>query len=220
VASRLAEELPDADRLELAFVGPNRAAAGSLKTALRQMPRGSVVRRDGKLETIPFFSRSRTVRLDGVDRTVHSIPWGDVSSAYFSTGIPNITVYTSFPEAQVAILKLARPLMGALANDAVRRLAEAAVEALTIPPDEAYLSHGRTLIWGEVSNPGGVTRTIAIETRDTYSVTREASILIVQKVLRGRARPGFRTVSKLFGPDLVFQISQTRELALDGGGAS
>ena len=38
-----------------------------------------------------------------------SIPWGDVASAFYSTAIPNIEVFTAMPLGQIRMLHQLRP---------------------------------------------------------------------------------------------------------------
>ncbi|MBI2890450.1 MAG: saccharopine dehydrogenase NADP-binding domain-containing protein [Nitrospirae bacterium] len=213
MANQLKKLLPDAHKLDLAFVGPNKAAAGSIKTALRQLPLGSKIRVNGALQTIPHFSRTRTVRIEGTDHTIYAIPWGDLSTAFFSTGIPNIAVYTGFPPSQVIALKLLNPALALLRSERVLRFVERLVEKVVPEPDEEYFKTARCTIWGEVSNPSGGTRSAAFRTRDTYSLTLETATLCVQKVLDGTVKPGFQTPATVFGERLIQEVPDTAIVA-------
>lgn len=210
IAGLLKQKMPDATRLELAFIGGEQAAAGSLKTALRQMPEGAMIREAGRLKTIPFFSRSRKIAIAGKWHEVYCIPWGDVSTAYLSTGIPDIAVYTAFPKMQAPILKFAQPLMQLLRNDAILGLADRLVETLVQKPTPEYLSATKSLVWGEVTNQKQERIELAIETRDTYTVTVETSLKIVREILDGNFMPGFKTCTQVFGTELIFSVSDTR----------
>lgn len=212
VANLLKQQLPDATALELAFVGADQAAAGSLKTALRQMPSGSLIRENGILKTIPFFSRSRQLELGGKHHEVYCIPWGDLSTAYVSTGIPNIAVYTAFPASQAPVLKAARPLMPLLGNKLVLEIVDRLVDLFVRPPAAAYMNTAKSYIWGEVTDAKGTHRSLTIEIRDTYTVTVEAALLIVSEILNGKYKPGFTTCSQLFGPDFIFRLNDVRKL--------
>lgn len=212
MAGLLKEQLPDAKSLELAFIGPNKAASGSIKTALRQLPYGSMIRKDGQMKVIPQLSRKRKVRIEGNSYTLYAIPWGDVFTAYHSTGIPDIAVYTVFPESQALGLKLAQPLTGALKNPQVLKIAENLVERLVPDPGDEYFSSARCYIWGEAANPAGSKVSAVFETLDTYSLTIRTSLLCIEKILSGTVRPGFQTPSLLFGHDLIFEVEGTRRV--------
>lgn len=212
VANLLKQQMPEAIKLELAFVGADQAAAGSLKTALRQMPSGSLVRENGELKTIPFFSRSRRLELAGKPHEVYCIPWGDLSTAYVSTGIANIAVYTAFPASQAPVLKAARPLMPLLGNKLVLEIVDRLVDLFVRPPAAEYMNSAKSYIWGEVTDAKGKHCALTIEIRDTYTVTVEAALLIVSEILKGNHRPGFATCSQLFGPEFVFRLSDVHRL--------
>lgn len=213
VANLLKQKLPDATQLSLAFVGANQAAAGSIKTALRQMPSGSLVREGGKLKAIPFFSRSRLLQIAGQSHEVHAIPWGDLSTAFHSTGIADITVFTAFPGLQAHVLRMAQPFMGILRNRAVLRYVESLTDALAPQPTAASLESARTYIWGKVSNSMGSTAEITLRIRDTYTVTRDASLLIISEILGGKSKPGFHTCSQVFGADFIYRLPDVETIS-------
>lgn len=212
VAAELARSMPDAIELELAFIGPNKAAGGSVKTALRALPQGGMIREAGRLQRIPLFSRRRKIRLGERDHTVYAIPWGDLSTAYYSTRIPNITVYTGFPRAQVFALKLFRPLLQALRMPVLLRLAEKIVDLVVPPPGDDYLETGTFFVWGEVRNGSGARRNVILRTRDTYSLTRSSAVHIVTQVLGGRFEAGYQTPAMVFGPGLVDAVKGIERL--------
>lgn len=97
LAVRLARELPTATHLDIALVSRGGFSRGTLRTALEGAQAGGRVRADGDLVSVATAHRSRRVRLTGEEVTVHSIPLGDISSAYRSTGIANITDFTRIP---------------------------------------------------------------------------------------------------------------------------
>ncbi|HTB75412.1 MAG TPA: saccharopine dehydrogenase NADP-binding domain-containing protein, partial [Polyangiaceae bacterium] len=93
MAARLHAELPDATSLELGFSGGMRPSPGTAKTAVEGLHVGALVRRDGKIVALPA-PRTRDLPFPGRPQFGMSIPWGDLVTAFYSTGIPNITVYT------------------------------------------------------------------------------------------------------------------------------
>ena len=72
--------------------------------------RGGAVRRGGRITPVPSAWRTREVDFGSGPVTVTTIPWGDVSTAYHSTGIPDVEVYTRVPRAQRRMLKFTRHL--------------------------------------------------------------------------------------------------------------
>ncbi len=51
---------------------------------------------------------------------VVSIGWGDVSTAYYSTGIPNIETYFAFPESAINLMRFMRMVGPLLYNRPVK----------------------------------------------------------------------------------------------------
>jgi short subunit dehydrogenase-like uncharacterized protein len=65
---------------------------------VESMDQTGMVRRDGKVVEVPAAWKTRAIDF-GDGRPAHSmtLKWGDVVTAYKSTGIPNIMVYTAVP---------------------------------------------------------------------------------------------------------------------------
>ncbi len=57
-----------------------------------------MIRRDGQLVQVPPAWNVRERDFGRGYTKVVSVGWGDVSTAYYSTGIPNIETYFAFPE--------------------------------------------------------------------------------------------------------------------------
>jgi hypothetical protein len=60
------------------------------------------VRQDGRIVAVPLAYKARRVDFGDGEKLAMTIPWGDVSTAYATTGIPNIEVYIPGTPAMVA----------------------------------------------------------------------------------------------------------------------
>src|SRR5262249_35866054 len=89
LAALLAARLPDAPQLDLAFLAGGGASPGSARTALEGAVEGGRIRAGGEIRVVPVGSRQVRAAFPSGARTVVSVPWGDVSTAYHSTGIPD-----------------------------------------------------------------------------------------------------------------------------------
>ena len=99
LAVHLKQRLPSANRLVLAFRSSGRMSRGTMLTGLERATDGGMIRENGKLKPVPTAWRTRTIDFgDGPVRAM-TIPWGDVATAFHSTGIPNIEVYLAAPFA-------------------------------------------------------------------------------------------------------------------------
>ena len=121
LAASLKEALPTATSLELAFGGGAGLSRGTAKTMVAGLGMGGAVRRGGKIRTVPLAHAVLTVPYRDKPRLSVSIPWGDVSTAYRSTGIGDIVVYRSAPASQIRGMKVARYLGPLLASALVQR---------------------------------------------------------------------------------------------------
>ncbi|MGH8563145.1 MAG: saccharopine dehydrogenase family protein [Gammaproteobacteria bacterium] len=95
LALHVARKLADVHELTLGFFGLGSVSHGTAMTIVENVHRGGFVRRDGKLTPVPTGSLVRDIDYgdgSGKKRSM-AIPWGDVSTAFHSTRIPNIEVY-------------------------------------------------------------------------------------------------------------------------------
>ncbi len=99
LAAQLKRRLPDAIDLKI-YIGVTNpgASRGTSKTAMQGIAAGTRVRRGGRLVALDRAARDACDFGDGVRPTVQ-ISWGDVSTAFYSTGIPNIEVQIEFVPA-------------------------------------------------------------------------------------------------------------------------
>lgn len=115
LAAMLSRALPFATELDLAFYTRGGMSPGTAKTSLQGAATGGRVRVDGRLTRVPLGWRSRAVPFSSGSQDAVSIPWGDVSTAYRSTGIPTITTYIRAAPAHSrrAGARAGRPRVGA-----------------------------------------------------------------------------------------------------------
>lgn len=209
LACHLKQRLPSATRLRLAF----HAAGGSISrgTALTMVERassGGAIRVAGRITRVPLAWRTRTVDF-GFNTSpvrVTTIPWGDVATAYHSTGIPDIEVYTAMAPAQRRMLVAARHLGWLLERDAVQRLLKRAVRSRITGPDAERRSRAVSLIHGEAEDDAGVRVSARMRTPEGYSLTAMTAVEAVRRVLSGDAPAGFRTPSLAWGPDWILEL--------------
>jgi len=206
LAAHVAGRLEDPVRLELAIDAPDELSTGTLRSALRQAADGGRVRREGRLERVSVAHRTREVDFGEGPRTVAALPWGDVSTAYYTTDIPTITAYQAMPQWSVRALRVARYLSPLLRVGAVRR---GLVRLLSDPydgPDRAALAEGEARLWAAATDAAGEQAVARLRTPHTYRLTVETALASVERVLDGDVAPGFRTPGGQFGPDFVLGI--------------
>jgi short subunit dehydrogenase-like uncharacterized protein len=212
LAARLAEKLPEATHLELAFAGDGAEwSRGTLNTMIESLPHMGAVRRDGEIVPVPPAYESKMLEFPGLGRRyVTTIPWGDVSTAYHSTGIPNIKVFSAMPPKAVARLKRIRPLLFVAGLKPVKRLIQAWVRRTVTGPGEAVRESARMYVWGQVSDGRGGVESGALSTPEGYTLTAISGVEAASRAAQGRVEPGTWTPSKAFGAGFVETLRDVR----------
>jgi len=205
LAAHLAERLPDAERLALGFRATGGMSPGTAKTTIRNLGEGGAVRRDGRIESVPSVWRTREIDFGDGEKTGMTIPWGDVSTAYHTTGIENVEVYAATHPRTVRLLRVARYLDPLLSAGPVAGLLESLVDSRVDGPDEDERASGRSYVWGEVESTDerAVSRLVC---PSTYRLTKLAAVEIATRVADGDWEAGFRTAAGAYGPDLILDI--------------
>jgi short subunit dehydrogenase-like uncharacterized protein len=224
LARFVADAVPGATELQIAFASLGRPSAGTAKASFEGVLRGNFVRRDGRLREIAWGEGVQKVRFSDRARTVLPIPWGDLETAYRSTRIPNITTLMAVPESAARLLALARPVtkslmpkvMAGLGSAAVRDVVIGAIDRYIHNPDAVARRAGRAYLWARASAGNGQAREAWLETVDGYALTAESAVLALEKIAERRPA-GALTPAQAFGADFVLEIggSVRRELLPD-----
>lgn len=208
MAARLKEKLPTATHLELAFAGLGGGTSqGTMKTAVENLDQGGAVRIDGKITPDLPGGRTRTIDFgDGKPRHAGSIPWGDVSTAFHSTQIPNIVVYMAMKPSMSRSMRMGRFVRPLLGLKPVQGFLRRRIEAGPAGPTDEQRARSVSLIWGEARDGDGNVVTSTLRTVEGYTLTARSGLLAAKKVLEGGAKPGYQTPSTAFGADYVLEL--------------
>ncbi len=209
LAAHLKRRLPSATNLTLAIYGLGRISHGTATTMVENVNRGGLVRRDGKLTPVPTAWKTRPVDFGRGPIKATMIPWGDVSTAFHSTGIPNIEVYAALPQSTRWMMKLSRPLGSLLSSKPVQRSLKKRIKAQPPGPSDAERARGKSFVWGEVTDEAGKSQQSRLRGPEPYTLTAMTALAIIHKVLDGKAPAGFQTPSRAYGADLILEIEGT-----------
>lgn len=208
LAASLKEALPDATHLELAFAATGAPSAGTTKTAVEGAGKGGAIRRDGRIVRVPHAWRTATVPFPGGSRLAVTIPWGDVSTAWYSTRIPNIEVYLAAPPRMIRGMKLLRLAAPIVALGPVERLIKRRVERTVTGPDEATRRAGRVELWGRVTNAAGRRVEGTLVTPEGYHLTMLTALECTRRVVAGGVGAGALTPSMAFGARFITEFER------------
>ncbi len=205
----LKNRLPDANHLEIAFVIVGSGLSrGTSITTLQKLGMPGAVRKDGKLIEEPMGKRGRWIDFpeDKHRSFMMSIPWGDISTAYFSTGIPNIETYTGISKATWLFLKGQSLFNWLLRSAFMHRLIRAIIVRKSAGPGDEQRNRSFSLIWGKVTNAGGQSLVARMRCPEAYALTTTGVLLIAKKILEGNFKAGYQTPASAYGEDLVMEI--------------
>lgn len=215
LAALLHSDLPDATHLELAFCGEGGASPGTAKTMVEMLGNGGRERVQGHIVKTGQASDQKSIPFSVGNRWCMTIPWGDVSTAYYSTGIPNIKVYTATPRSAARAFKWMSPLMRVAKLPSVQHFLKQQIEAKVQGPNEAVRASGSMNLWGQVTNVSGETKSAWLDVREGYGFTVMASLEMLRRILRDGIEPGAHTPSSAFGKEFVLSLDgsvfQSRE---------
>ena len=206
VAAMLKQKLPDANELVLAFEAGGGPSPGTARTSVAGLARGGRVRRNGELADVPLVWKVREFERDGKRRTAMTIPWGDVYTAFVSTGIPNIETYMAASPKTISRTRWLRHVQPLLAFDAVRKFFEARAVDRARGPDAERRRATDCYVWGEARNTAGREEKLALTTPNGYTLTVHSALGIVDHVLRTPMPGGYYTPSQLVGADFVLKL--------------
>ncbi len=210
LARALAEKLPEARELSLAFAAEAGVSRGTARTIVRNLPTGARLRKDGVLVSVPLASESRTIPFDDRPREAMLIAWGDLATAFVSTRIPDIRCYAATPRSSIRWIRWTRPFHGLLGRTWVKDRLEAWVDANVHGPDEEQRRRCRSHLWGEVVDAGGTRVSATLVTPEGYRMTALGAVETARRMLAGDLAPGAWTPAQAFGARFILDFPDTR----------
>ncbi len=168
----------------------------------------------GKIATVPMGVQTRQIDFGQGPRTAMAFPWGDVSTAYYTTGIGNIEVFLAVPPALLWGARMGNLLGPLLGLAPVQAALKKRAGAITGPTAEARAASS-CYVWGEARNAAGAIRTARIRTANGYDVTMHGALAVVQMLLAGAtAEAGVLTPARLCGVGLITDLPGSGPLSI------
>ncbi len=213
IAATLGQRLPDATDLALGFDSRSGLSRGTAKTTIEGLSKGGRVRRDGDLTRVPLAWRTRRIDFGDGEKFAMTIPWGDVATAFHTTGIPNIEVYVATSPGQVRQLRrlnLIRPVLGL---GPVQAFLKRQVDKRVQGPGAEQRKSTDMYVWGEAGN-GREIVSARLRTANGYDVTVNGALGVVEHVMNARPAGGAYTPSQLMGADFAASLPGSGALVL------
>jgi len=212
LAAMLKRELPSATHLKLAFKPRDgKLSPGTTKTMLEGLPEGGRIRRDGRIVKVPAAYKIEAIPFtEDLTAPAVAIPWGDVSTAFYSTGIPNIEVFFGASDQQIKQMAMPGILRRLIGLKPVQAFLKAQIAKRVKGPTDEQRAHDETRLYGEVRDDAGNRVALRLRTREGYTLTAESGVTTTIKVMTGNLESGAYTPSMAFGADYVLELEGTQ----------
>lgn len=211
VAAQLKAKMPDATHLQLGFDSRSRMSRGTAKTSARRIGEGGAVRKNGKITNVPLAYKSKKIDFGGGEKLAMTIPWGDVSTAYHSTGIGNIEVFIPASPKLVSRMRKMNWFRWLFRMEFMKNWLMKKIDSQPAGPKDEERAKYYTWVWGEARNAKGDVETMRKQVLNGYTLTAKGAVTMAKHVLTTEHEGGFSTPSKLYGADLVEQFLYTPE---------
>ena len=207
LAAHLKQRLPAATYFRLFVRGIGAGVSrGTAKSAVENLRRQGMIRRGGRLIQVPPAWNVREQDFGRGYTKVVSIGWGDVSTAYHSTGIPNIETYFALSESAINLMRFTRLIGPLLYSRPVKNLLKLLIDLSVKGPNEERRKRASAVFIGEATNQGGGRAVSKLTTPEGYTCTALTTVEIMKRILNGDFQTGFQTPSLAYGANFITQF--------------
>jgi short subunit dehydrogenase-like uncharacterized protein len=217
LSAYLKTQLPSATHLTLAVDGFGTFSPGTIKSIIGDLPRSGAIREDGAIHAVPAADRTREIDFGQGPKPAVTLPWGDVSTAYYATGIPNIETYATIPGIAVKGMRRMQVLTPLFGIQPIQRALQRVAEAVIDGPTADERAQSVTRVWGEVADDEGNQVSARLRTPDIYDLTAQTAVEAAQRTLEGDVPSGFQTPAVAFGPDFILEFDEIEREDAGGG---
>jgi len=207
IAARLNAQMPEATHLALGFDSGSRMSRGTARTSIERLGRGGAARIHGQIIDVPHAWHSRWIDFSNGEKFAMTIPWGDVSTAYYTTEIPNIEVYIPASPRLVKKMRRMNWFRWVFNWKWVQAKLIKKLESQPAGPEEKERKDNPTYVWGEISDAKGNKKSMRIKVKNGYSLTAEGAVELAIHTLSQKQSRGFYTPSRLYGAKLLDQFT-------------
>ena len=211
LAAHVARRLPGAEHLALGVSGLPFMSRGTARTLVEMVDHG-FVRRGGTLTPVVLGSLQHRFDFGAGARPCLNVSWGDVASAYYTTGIPNIEVYHESSPTLQGVVASSRYFGWLLRTGPWQALLGAHVDLLPEGPTREERVRARSVVVAEARDRRGRRAISRLRTPEVYTFTGMTAPAIARRVLEGDVEVGFQTPGRVYGSDFVVSFAGvTRE---------
>lgn len=212
----LAMRHPGGRTLRLGLAARTGASRGTMRTVAQAIGQFRI-RRDGALATVRPGQLRHAFDFGPPPDTALIGVLGDVTTAFHSTGIPNIETYLQATRSFTRLTRILRgfgPLLAARTGQALlNRLLDRGPEG----PSESARRTAHAILVAEIEDAEGRRAAARVRTPDPYGFTATVAVAIAARALAGDFKAGYQTPSSAYGADLLREFDDVTWEVLDDG---
>jgi short subunit dehydrogenase-like uncharacterized protein len=202
LAAQLKRRLPDAIDLKIFIGGLSGVSRGTARTMVEGIADAVRLRRNARVIALNQPNSGSCDFGSGTKPTLQ-VSWGDVSTAYYSTGIPNIEVQFQAVPMLSAIGRMPGTIKSLLALGVAQRLLKSLIDRQPEGPSDDARRKARAVLVGVAHNKKGDIVRTRLRTPEAYTLTATTSVDAAARVASGEFTAGFQTPSLAFGADYI-----------------
>jgi len=211
LALHLKKKLPSATHLQLAFaMSKGGLSRGTKKSMTERLGDESLIRKNGVLTSVPLGEKTMDIDFGSYKTKALHISWGDISTAWRSTGIPNIEVYAGASDKMISNAKRSKYLSWLLRMRWVKNFLLKQIDKQPAGPNEENRETGRSYLWGKIWDGSGKQFISTQEGPSVYVLTAKTAVLIAEKILTGNFKAGYQTPAMMYGEGLILEVATTK----------
>jgi short subunit dehydrogenase-like uncharacterized protein len=205
LAGYVAGKLERPFSLVIALRDLGSASQGTLRTGVRLGSNPVLCRRAGAIVALDDLS-PRWVNFGSGEEPCLPVSWGDVATAFHSTGVGNVTVYLR----RTNLFRSAH-ILGKLFGPVLRsRIGQSGLAAIVriLPegPSQAERNRHRATIWAEATDGSGEAFKASLSTPNAYDFAASSALEISSRISSLPVARGLVTPFQAFGADFVLSL--------------
>ena len=215
LAAHVATRLPGTKYLRLGMTQSRLYSRGTARSVFGLMSSEVVIRRNGRLTSVPIGRMERDFDFGEGERTSIALSWPDAVTAYHTTGVANVEAYMEAGAAARILAPLTARIGEAFRLPVLSSVIRLGAAALQEGPAQAARDRARPVVVAEAEDAWRRVSRARLITADGYDFTALAAVAIAERVISGEFEPGFQTPGRVYGPDFVLSIEGTTRIDLD-----
>lgn len=155
---------------------------------------------------MPLAHDVRRIDFGDGEKDAMNIPWGTVSTAYYTTGIPDIQVFVPSSPRMISLTRKANRVRPLLQLAWVQKLLKALISRAVKGSGKEERQQSPSFVWGEATNARGEQKTARIRTPNGYGLTIMGTLAVVEYLMMNQVAGGACIPARLMDANLITRL--------------